>query len=90
MRDAKNGTYNGETTYCTVNAYGACPYCDQCNVCHTEDPFQDCDEWKMFFESWDEWLALGSYEELDSTFDEDWDNLECGFNPYSGCYTDDC
>jgi len=90
MRDAKNGTYNGETTYCTVNAYGECPYCDQCNVCHTEDPFQDCDEWNMFFESWDEWLALGSDEEPDSTFDEDWDNLECGFDPYSGCYTADC
>lgn len=90
MRDAKNGTYNGETTYCTVNAYGACPYCDQCNVCHIEDPFEDCDEWNMFFESWDEWLALDSDEEPDSIFYENWDNLECGFDPYSGCYTDDC
>lgn len=21
---------------------------------------------------------------------EDWDHLECGFDPYLGCYTDDC
>ena len=21
---------------------------------------------------------------------EDWDNLECGFDPYMGCYSDDC
>lgn len=88
MRDAEKGTYNGETTYCTVNAYGACPYCDQCNVCHIEDPMEDCDDFQAFFDSWDEWLALD--DTPDDSFYEDWDNLECGFDPYSGCYTDDC
>lgn len=35
------------------------------------------------------------YEELEDDYDfsdyyEDWDNLEMGFDPYAGCYTDDC
>ena len=25
-----------------------------------------------------------------SDYYEDWDNLECGFDPYMGCYSDDC
>ena len=54
MRNAQEGTYNGDTTFCTVNAYGACPHCDQCNVCHAPDPFEECAEWNLFFESWDE------------------------------------
>lgn len=37
-------------------------------------------------------------EELANTYDlvdscdyyEDWDNLERGFDPYMGCYSDDC
>ena len=56
MRDANKGTYNGELTYCTVNAYGDCPYCDQCGVCHIDDPIADCDDFGAFFEDWDEWL----------------------------------
>lgn len=56
MRDAKKGTYNGDYTYCTVNAYGDCPYCDQCGVCHIDDPIEDCDDFAAFFENWDEWL----------------------------------
>ena len=48
MRDPKAGTYN---------AYGDCPYCDQCGVCHIEDPIADCDDFALFFEDWDEWLS---------------------------------
>lgn len=29
-------------------------------------------------------------EEPLSDYYEDWDNLECGFDPYMGCYSDDC
>lgn len=32
-------------------------------------------------------------EDEDMEFDdyyEDWDNLELGFDPYTGCYSDDC
>ena len=59
MRDTEKGTYTGETTYCTVNAYGACPYCDQCGVCHIDDPMKDCEDFAVFFEGdWDYWLRL--------------------------------
>lgn len=59
MRDEKAGTYNGEPTYCTVNAYGDCPYCDQCGICHIEDPIEDCDDFAAFFEDWEDWLSAG-------------------------------
>ncbi len=33
----------------------------------------------------------GDYdEESASDFYEDWDQYEVGFDPYLGCYTDDC
>lgn len=92
MRDAKNGTYNGETTFCTVNAYGACPYCDQCGVCHIDDPQRDCEDWRFFWDSWDEWLQCDSVQEdeEEDTY-EDWGyNEDEGFDPYAGMYTWDC
>lgn len=55
-RDAEKGTFDGEPTYCTVNAYGACPNCDQCNICHLPDPF-DCEDWCFFWDSWDEYIT---------------------------------
>lgn len=59
MRDAKQGTYNNAPTYCTVNAYGECPYCDQEGICHIENPMTDCDDFAMFFQSdWDFWVSL--------------------------------
>ena len=51
MRDAKKGTYNGDFTYCPVNAYGDCSYCDQCGICHIDDPLEDCDDWGAFWEA---------------------------------------
>ena len=54
MRDAKQGTYNGEPTYCTVNAYG-CLYCDKHGICHIDDPVEDCDDFSYFFETWEDW-----------------------------------
>ena len=58
MRDAAAGTYNGETTYCPVNACGDCPYCDRNCVCHIDDPMVDCDDWACFYEDWEDWLSL--------------------------------
>lgn len=88
MRNAKKGTYNGDTTFCTVNAYGNCPYCDQCNVCHIEDPITDCEDFAMFFENWDEWLMLDDIPDDEPPFyDEDYDT---GFDPFLGMFTDDC
>ena len=52
-RNAEQGTYNGETTYCTVNGWG-CPYYKK-GVCHIDDPIEDCDDFGTYFESWEDW-----------------------------------
>ena len=41
---------------------------------------------------WDEFDQSMPDPEDDSEGDfyEDWDNLEMGFDPYMGCYSDDC
>lgn len=42
---------------------------------------------------WDEFDASMPDPEDDYPEDdyyEDWDNLEMGFDPYMGCYSDDC
>lgn len=55
MRDAEKGTYNGELTYCTVNAID-CPYYKK-GICHIDDPMEDCDDFASFFDgNWEEWL----------------------------------
>ncbi len=94
MRDAKKGTYNGDTTYCPVYAYSDCPYCDQCNVCHIDDPIKNCDDWQYFWDSWDDWFA-SNYIDPDAPQDFsneeiEWAMDEVGYNPYLGCYDDDC
>lgn len=54
MRDAEKGTYNGETTYCTVNGLD-CPYYKD-GVCHIDDPMADCDDFAAFFDGdWEVW-----------------------------------
>ena len=71
MRDSAKGTYNGDTTFCPVNAYGDCPYCDQCNVCHIDDPLEDCDDWGAFWSSWDEWQQADIVEDDRDSFVDD-------------------
>lgn len=42
---------------------------------------------------WQEEYTLSGYRDLEQTDDEDEyepDDLECGFDPYGGCYTYDC
>jgi len=41
---------------------------------------------------WDEYDASmpDSEDYFEGDYYDDWDNLEMGFDPYSGCYTDDC
>lgn len=53
-----NATHEDENVFCPVNAYGNCPYCDQCNLCHIGDPMEDCDEFAWFFDSWLDWESL--------------------------------
>lgn len=83
FRNAEAGTYAGQPTYCTVNAIGDCPYCDKAGICHISDSQTECDDWAAFFDSWEDWMALG---EDDIPDDVD----ECGFNPYEGGYDYDC
>lgn len=100
MRNAKMGTYNGEKTYCPVNAYGDCPYCDQMGVCHVDDPMEDCDDWASVWESWEDWLNADDVDpdapedfaddEIAWAHEEYGYDIEMGFDPYSGCYSDDC
>lgn len=56
MRDAINGLYNGEITYCPTNCQNEndCPYAKN-GICHIEDPCKDCDDWQMFFPDWESW-----------------------------------
>lgn len=89
-----DGTRDGSPVYCPVNAYGDCPYCDQCNMCHIADPVEDCDDFAIFFESWDDWYNA---DQVDPDAPEDfadeeiaWAMDEMGYNPYEGAYDYDC
>ena len=52
-----DGTHNGETIYCPVNAWD-CPYCGENNICYIFDPMTGCDDFFSVFESWEEWEKL--------------------------------
>lgn len=39
-----NGMMNDLPVFCSTGAYGDCPYCDQCNVCHIDSPAENCSE----------------------------------------------
>ncbi len=83
MRDATKGTYNGDTTYCPVNAYGDCPYCDQCNICHIDDPQAECDDWQIFWSNWLDWQNADSIDDdrLDFAQAEiDWARMYYGYD----------
>ena len=56
----------------------------------------ECDHCGNHYQ-WHEEYTLAGYRDLEQTHDEsedepDWDNCDddCGFDPYMGCYTDDC
>lgn len=46
------------------------------------------DDYEMNY--WDDYNASMPDDYPESDYYEDWDNLEMGFDPYMGCYTDDC
>ena len=41
-----------------------------------------------YWDDFDASMPEDDYPEDD--YYEDWDNLEMGFDPYMGCYSDDC
>lgn len=56
--DDKMGTYNNEKVFCPVNGWD-CPYFHG-GLCVMQggDPMEDCDDFQMYFESWEEWESL--------------------------------
>lgn len=68
--------------------YGTCPYEAEYHYtceywCGAEEP-QDVAEW---FDEGDEELCL---EEDELDYEDELDAIEMGYDPYLGCYTDDC
>lgn len=52
----------------------------------------ECDHCGNHYQ-WQEEYTLAGYRDLEQIHDESEDepnDLECGFDPYLGCYTDDC
>lgn len=94
-RNAEQGTYNGEPTYCPVNCWNEndCPYARN-GICHIDDPMEDCSDWGTFWDSWEEWEDAGELDEQELEETHEWANeqydIEIGFDPYAGCYTYDC
>lgn len=50
-----DGYHNGSPVYCPVNAYGDCPFCDQCSLCRMSDPIESCGDFGAFWDSWEEY-----------------------------------
>ena len=84
-RDEVKGTYCGLHTYCPEQAYGDCPYCDQCNICHIEDPMLDCDDFYSYYTNWDDWYSwhfdLDEEEEEESEEDVELPDFGSKYTP---------
>lgn len=62
----------------------SCPYCEKDGLCALGmSAIEECDEAYYFCEDED-----GEDEEPD--YEEEMGDLDIGFDPYMGCYTDDC
>lgn len=53
-----NGMHHDSIVYCPIMSYGNCPYCDQCNICHIDDPLYDCDDFSLYYNDWDMYELL--------------------------------
>ena len=71
-----DGTRDGKLIVCSVNAID-CPYYGN-GLCHIANPEEECDE--FYFEEDDYEEDYDDYDDVDET----------GFDPYMGCYSDDC
>ena len=45
---------------------------------------------ESYWDSYDQSMPDPEDDYPEGDFCEDWDNLEMGFDPYMGCYSDDC
>ena len=73
--------------YIGLDGFHHCPYADDgdyvnCEYwCGAEEPQDDPEIWEEYEE----------YEEEEPTYEEEMEaDLDMGFDPYMGCYTDDC
>lgn len=48
-----SNTGKREWVFCPCNGTD-CPYYAH-GICYINDPMEDCDDWGMFWESWEEW-----------------------------------
>ena len=71
-----DGTRDGKPIYCPSNDFD-CPYYGK-GLCHIAEPEEECDE--FYFEEDDDEEDYDDYDDVDET----------GFDPYMGCYSDDC
>ena len=46
-------TGNPEPIFCPANGWD-CPYYEN-GICYIHNPMEDCDDWGLFWESWEEW-----------------------------------
>ena len=74
---------NEEKIYCPVNGWD-CPYFrdgGECGMMEDEGcgPLGECDDYDFFFGD-------------DGMFPDEPDDIDddCGYDPYMGCFTDDC
>lgn len=51
-----DGTYKDFDVYCPTQQWGNCPYCDQCFICHREDPWYNCYECEYYYSDEDDYL----------------------------------
>lgn len=78
---------------CTPCDDGICPYDAQYNRdceywCGAEEPQDNIEEWLEEDEGED--VIADDYEDEIAWLEEEEYNLEMGFDPYMGCYSDDC
>ena len=89
---------------CPAEEY-TCPYCDanaHCMMYPDSDPYLECDTFYFYWageyeaEHEEEERTKQNLREKQQSKDlaEDWDfddcDNDCGFDPYLGCFTDDC
>lgn len=76
-----------KVVYCPANAWD-CPYWKKngtCSMYPKDDPIKECDDFAYFWEEGEDYICDTEEDYEPINIDDDY-----GFDPYLGCYTDDC
>ena len=76
-----------KVVYCPANAWD-CPYYDAngcCMMYPDTDPLKECDDFAYFWKEGEDYVCDTDEDYEPANIDDD-----RGFDPYLGCYTDDC